>query len=230
MKLRDVKDIHLQKIMNEQQGMSSSHTKKVRMVLRKLFKRARQSRIIPYDPAELLELPATTKGTHRSLTDKEREAVLEVAITSCSGLWILTLLYTGMRPGETVALTWGNVDFDHNEIHVHATAENGTGAIKGPKTAAGVRDIPIHSRLRPLILAARGQPFSPVFPTTERGNFQNNGSIRRLWTGFRRELDIYMGAEVYRNKIIRYPLGCCSGSRMGYISPANGQSAGSWRK
>ena len=41
--------------MNEQAGMSSSHAKKVRIVLQELFKRARQSRLITYDPAELLE-------------------------------------------------------------------------------------------------------------------------------------------------------------------------------
>jgi len=179
LKLKDVKDIHLQKIMNEQAGMSSSHAQKVRQVLQGMFRRARQSRLIIYDPSELLELPATTTGTHRSLTEKEREAVLEVAKTSRSGLWVLTLLYTGMRPGETAALTWADVDFDHNEIHVHAAAESGTGAIKGPKTAAGVRDIPIHAQLRPLLMEAKGKPFGPVFPT-QRGNFQNSGSIRRL--------------------------------------------------
>jgi hypothetical protein len=85
LKLKDVKDIHLQKIMNDQAGMSSSHAKKVRMVLQELFKRARQSRLITYDPSELLELPATTTGSHRSLTDEERAAVLEVAKTSRSG-------------------------------------------------------------------------------------------------------------------------------------------------
>lgn len=202
LKLKDVKDIHLQRIMNEQSGMSNSHARKVRIVMQEMFKRARQSRLIPYDPSELLELPETTTGTRRSLTDKERAAVLEVARTSRSGLWILTLLYTGMRPGETAALTWADIDFDHNEIHVHAARESGTGVIKGPKTAAGVRDIPIHTQLRPLLLEARGKPFSPVFPTG-RGGRQNENSLRRLWTGFKRELDIYLGAELYRNQIIR---------------------------
>lgn len=202
LKLKDVKDIHLQKIMNDQAGMSNSHAKKVRMVLQELFKRARQSRLITYDPSELLELPATTTGSHRSLSDEERAAVLEVAKTSRSGLWILTLLYTGMRPGETAALTWADVDFDHNEIHIHAAKESGSTAIKGPKTSAGIRDIPIHSQLRPRLLAARGKPFSPVFPTG-RGGRQNENSLRRMWTGFKRELDIYLGAEVYRNQIIR---------------------------
>lgn len=202
MKLKDVKDTHLQKIMNEQAGMSSSHAQKVKQVLQGMFKRARQSRLIPYDPAELLELPRTTKGSHRSLTENERLAILEVAKTSRSGLWVLTLLYTGMRPGETAALTWSDVDFENNEIHVRAARESGTGAIKGPKTAAGVRDIPIHSKLLPLLLEARRRPFSPVFPTGA-GNRQNENSLRRMWTGFKRELDIYMGAELYRNKIVK---------------------------
>ena len=42
LKLKDVKDIHLQKIMNEQAGMSSSHAKKVRIVLQELFKRSEE--------------------------------------------------------------------------------------------------------------------------------------------------------------------------------------------
>lgn len=30
----------------------------------------------------------------------------------------------------------------------------------------------------------------------------NENSMRRLWTGFKRDLDIYMGAELERNKIV----------------------------
>ena len=202
MKLKDVKDIHLQRLLNGQAGRSASHVKKIRMVLQEMFRRARQSRLIAYDPAELLELPTVTERRRRSITDKEREAILAVAETHRSGLWVLTMLYTGMRPGETAALTWADVDFERNEIHVHAAKESGSGKIKGPKTSAGVRDIPIHSALLPKLLAARGQPSAPVFPTGSGGR-QNENSLRRLWTGFRRALDIYMGAETYRNQIIQ---------------------------
>lgn len=203
MKLIDVRDVHLQLILNEQAGMSSSHVKKIRMVLQEMFKRARQSRLIVYDPAELLELPKTRQGHRRSITDRERAAFLAVAETHENGLWVLTLLYTGMRPGETAALVWKDVDFDLNEIHVHAAKESGASTIKGPKTEAGIRDIPIHAQLLPKLKAARKgkSPFEPVFPT-RRGNPQNENSLRRLWTGFKRDLDIYMGAKVYRNKIV----------------------------
>lgn len=202
MKLRDVKDVHLQRILNAQAGMSASHVKKVRMVLQEMFKRARQSRLIPHDPAELLELPSCTQGTRRSITEAERAAILAVAEVHRSGLWVLTLLYTGMRPGETAALNWADVDFANNEIHVHAALESGaTNAIKAPKTAAGVRDIPIHAALLPKLKAAQGEPFSPVFKTGA-GNRQNANSLRRLWTGFKRDLDLYMGAKTERNQIV----------------------------
>lgn len=202
LKLRDVRDVHLQRILNDQAGRSSSHVKKLRMVMQEMFKRARQSRLIPFDPAELLELPVTTAGRRRAITPEERAAILAVAETHRAGLWVLTLLYTGMRPGETAALMWSDVDFEHNEIHVHAAIESGTGTIKAPKTAAGVRDIPIYAALLPKLRAARGEPFAPVFPT-RAGKRQDADSLHRLWKNFLRELDLYMGAEVYRNQIVK---------------------------
>ena len=201
MKLKDVKDVHLQRILNSQAGRSASHVKKIRMVLQEMFKRARQSRLIPYDPAELLELPTVKQGRRRSTTEEERAAILAVAERHRAGLWILTLLYTGMRPGETAALTWSDVDFDHNEIHVHAAKESGNRTIKGPKTASGVRDIPIHAALLPRLLAARGKPFSLVFPT-KAGTVQNESSMRRMWNSFRTELDLQLGAKTKDGKIV----------------------------
>lgn len=201
MKLKDVKDVHLQRILNGQAGRSRSHVEKIRRVLREMFSRARKSRLISFDPSEDLQLPASESGSHRSLTEKERAVLLRVSETHHAGLWFLTLLYTGMRPGEAAALNWVDIDFENNQIHVHTALESGSSKIKGPKTKAGVRDIPIHADLRWRLKEAKGNPFSPVFPT-ESGGRQNSGSIYRLWRSFRRAMDIEMGAKIYRNKII----------------------------
>ena len=202
LKLKDVKDVHLQRILNGQAGRSASHVKKLRMVLQEMFRRARQSRLIPYDPAELLELPTYHEGKRRSITEEERKAILAVAEHHRAGLWVLTLLYTGMRPGETAALTWSDVDFEHNEIHVHTARESGGESIKGPKTSAGVRDIPIHADLLPKLRDAKGKKFEPVFPKAS-GGYPDDATLYRRWKSFLRALDIYMGAEVYRNKIVK---------------------------
>lgn len=202
MKLKDVRDVHLQAILNAQAGKSYSHVDKLRRVMREMFSRARKSRFILYDPAEDLELPKAQDGRRRSITEQERATILAVSQTHPAGLWILTLLYTGMRPAETAALTWADVDFKHNEIHVHASLESGSKTIKEPKTEAGIRDIPIHAALRPRLLdASKGQPpFSPVFPTATGGR-QNSGSLYRKWQSFRRAMNLHLGAKVYRNQL-----------------------------
>lgn len=201
MKLKDVKDVHLQRILNGQAGMSYSHVEKLRRVLRELFRRARISRLIPYDPSEELELPKTKSGSRRSLTEQERKVLLTVCNREPFGLWFLTLLYTGMRPGEAAALNWADVDFANNEIHVHAALESGSDRIKGPKTEAGIRDIPIHADLLWRLKEAQGKPFDPVFKTRQ-GNRMNYGAWDRLWKACKRAMNIEMGAEVYRNQVL----------------------------
>ena len=42
-----------------------------------IFKQARISRLIPYDPAEELKMPRTTQGKRRSVTDIERSWILK---------------------------------------------------------------------------------------------------------------------------------------------------------
>lgn len=46
LKLKDVRDLHLQTILNTQAGMSYSHVSKLRMVMQELF---RQARRVPAD-------------------------------------------------------------------------------------------------------------------------------------------------------------------------------------
>lgn len=203
MRLCDVKDVHLQEIMNEQAGKSISHIKKVRMVLQEMFRRARQSRLILYDPAELLELPAAAPSKRRPLSPTERAALEAVATTHPAGLWALTLLHTGMRPGEAAALTWADVDFEGDSIRIRGAKESGSSAIKGPKTKAGVRVLPhIPAAIRPgLEAAARGKTAKDfVFPGPD-GRVMSDTVTRLRWKAIVRAMDIHMGATVFRNQI-----------------------------
>lgn len=203
MKLKSVRDIHLQKILNAEAGKSFSHVTKLKMVMQGMFRQARISRLIVFDPAEGLQLPEYVKRSHRAITEDERTHILAVAETHRAGLWVLMSLYAGLRPGETEVLLWKDIDFEKNEIHVYKAAESGTGEVKDPKTSAGVRDIPIAPELRERLLEARGEPFEPVFKNT-KGERLNANSLHRLWKSFTRALDIHMGAKVERNRIVEH--------------------------
>lgn len=205
MRLRDVRDIQLQSILNEQRGMSFSHVTKLRMVMQELFHQAYRSRLIPFDPSDGLRLPKNVKGSHRSITEEERAHILEVAQYHPSGLWVLLILYSGLRPGEAAALQWKDIDFDKNEIHVYKAVESGTNTIKTPKTTAGIRDIPMRKELRRVLWREHGEPFSLLFPT-RKGTIRGPSGIWKLWNSFAKELDLHMGALEEDGRILQHAI------------------------
>lgn len=201
LKLKDVKDVHLQKILNERAGKSKSDMSKLRNTLKSMFQRACLSRLILYSPAQNLEMPAAKDGTHRSITSYERKKILALAETHRAGLWIKVLLYCGLRPGETRALDWRHVDFKKRRIIVEQSMKASTKKIGAPKSEAGFRKIPIPRKLLPDLLAARGGLFEPVFTQPTTGQRHTAESMRCLWENFKRALDISMGAKQYRSQI-----------------------------
>ncbi len=66
-------------------------------------------------------------------------------------LIIYTLFYTGMRVGELLALSWGDIDFTHDnmKISINKTKQrvNGRWIVTPPKTKKSERVIAIHNRL-----------------------------------------------------------------------------------
>ena len=205
MKLKDVKDVTLQKILNSQAGMSFSHVSKLRMVMSQMFAQARRSRLIAYDPAEALALPANEKRRRRSVTKEERAAILRVAETHRFGLQVLAILYCGLRPGELPPLRWSDVDLDTELMHITKALESGAEAVKGPKTESGVRDIPIPSPLLLRLKAARKghTPFEYVFPRPN-GKMMDQSFMDNGWRSFKRQVDLALGAQTNNHhKIIQ---------------------------
>lgn len=206
MPIKDVKEIHLQKILNEQEGMSLSHVSKLRAYMRDMFHRAAKLRLIAIDPAADLELPKAADKKRRSLTDAEREAVLATAETNPAGLWVKTLLYCGLRPGETIALQWRDIDLAKGVIKVSKALESGSkDKIKKPKSEAGIRTVPIPESIIADFRNKKGAPdeyvFTQVLPANT-GKHHTASSLRCYWQSFLRDMDMNLGAKVYRNQIV----------------------------
>ena len=190
MRMQDVKDIHLQRILNHLAGMSHSTVSKVRWLLKQLFHKALASHMISWDPSMDLRMPRVVAGTRRALSREEQDAVLDVAGFHEKGLWVKTLLLTGMRPGEAAALRWSNVDLDSGEIHVIAARETGCTRTKEPKTAAGVRDIPIHADLLDELREekTKADPMGVVFPNVN-GTVPGQDTCGKWWRDFRETVE-----------------------------------------
>lgn len=226
MRLVDVKDVHLQKLLNAQRDMSDSHVRKMRIVLAAMFRQAKKSRLIPYDPAQDLELPAAEAGKRRSLTDYEREILLQVAATHKHGLWIRFLLATGVRPGESAPLQVYDLVFDGPQprVKIYKDIEGGTNdVVSDPKTEAGVREVPLPASIVPdLKRAVRGKkPGAYVFPAADGKRMATASVIGARWRSFSRAMDLAMGAETTASGHIYDPSDLDALGRPLYPDPEN---------
>jgi len=109
---------------------------------------------------------------------------------------IRTALYTGLRQGELLGLTWADVDLQEGALHVRRQwlrdAGSGTPAYGPPKTQAGVRRVPLSAdmvkRLKEWKLKSRySGDAAPVFAGRDGRPLGHRNSSRR---GFEKARDL----------------------------------------
>lgn len=154
MRVRDVRLIHLKKIMNQRAGQSESYINKLSSVIKRLFCAARQNQIITIDPAiDLKKIEGTYSG-HRCLEPHEVRLLLENWRCCPAGVWAVTMMLSGIRRGECLALRAQDFDFERGVIHIRDAVEivNNNIVRKGKtKTKAGMRDTPMLEPLTSII-------------------------------------------------------------------------------
>ena len=207
--LRKVTSLRLQQLLNAHAGESRSACEKLRMVLKALFSQAFANRLLPFDPSLDLALPETTEGKHRRLTDEERAALLTVASMPTfdgkpnrSGCWLMLMLRCGLRPGETAALKKSDVDLKSRTVRVRSARESGSGRVKDPKTASGLRTVPIPEDLVPWLEKQLTSDASPwLFTQRDKKTPLTETAMRRRWETVKKHMDLALGAKVEKVKL-----------------------------
>lgn len=99
-------------------GLSPKTVKNVHGVLHRAFQRAVICRYMPYNPANDCELPKISKPPIRSLGTEEITRLLQAIKGHRHENLYRLALFTGMREGELLGLTWDCVDFDRGTINI----------------------------------------------------------------------------------------------------------------
>lgn len=95
-----------------------------------------------------------TETYHRALTEEEQKLFMQEAKKEWLYELLALLLCTGMRVGEATALTWQDIDYKCNVIHVTKTISRtaeGTYTVGTPKSKTGVRDIPLNDGIKAVL-------------------------------------------------------------------------------
>ena len=188
-RLMDVKPMHLQQLLNLQQGKSKRHINEIHQQIRFLFSTAQLNGLIDDDPSKALVKPQGTKGTHRSITDEERKALLSVCEDDRFIIFLL-MLYCGLRPSEAREAKTSDIFFDHRKPFLK---------VRGTKTENAVRTVPIPDALYKRI--NREHEY-----IADHNGKHTETSYRRLTKRLYREMNLAMGAKTKRNQLVTFPL------------------------
>jgi len=110
--------------------------------------------IVARNVADLVDPPRPARAKMSTLTPEEASRFLDAAQETSYYVFFATLLYTGLRRGELLALRWRNIDLDRATLCVVETAyklSDGQYVIKEPKTPHSRRTVSLPPSLVMLI-------------------------------------------------------------------------------
>lgn len=189
-KLQDIDRIHLQMVLNRAKGKERTQ-EQIQMTFYQVLKSAIADRLFPADVYDMIK-NNTDKVDYkapekRPLTSYEKKAVFNAEYKYDSDKIFVFLLYgCGLRREECIALTVFDFNFSDDTLSVNRAHEfvKGKPRQKDPKSWNGYRELPIPSRILPVVrayvkhLMARGKTY--LF-TTQRGNPATLSCYNRMW-------------------------------------------------
>ena len=158
---------------------SESTVKKTRTLFNTVFDYLVSCNIITANPAKGIKMPhktnyAVQKKEHSFLSLEQADRFYETALMKAdettagvrtgdyiygrNAQFCLIVLYTGMRIGEAYALTWEDVDFEHDTIKINKTKERikvndkYQWVVDIPKRPASIRTIPLVAKAKQQLL------------------------------------------------------------------------------
>lgn len=120
MPMQAVRGAHVQSIYNKMMdaGLSGKTVKNAGAILHKSFSVALKQGLIVSNPCDGAELPKTQQKEIHPLTDEEIPLFLAAIEESPMRNAFALCLFAGLREGECLGLSWGQVDFQRGRITV----------------------------------------------------------------------------------------------------------------
>lgn len=144
-------------------GVTSKRARNLMTPLRSVFEDALNDGIIASNPFDKIALKKLLRQTTKSseyevdpFNAEERSVLLEHARADERPM-IQFWLNTGLRPGELIALRWAKIDWVNRKARIDRNQVSGIE--KGPKTAAGVRDLDLNDAAIASLIAQKGFSF-----------------------------------------------------------------------
>lgn len=180
--VRDVKPVHIQKIMHSCADKSESLQRKVLLTCSQLFESARLNHMIISNPCDGIKITKhNTPPKKKNLTDEEQQLLLS-SLTGRALTFCALGLYAGLRREEILGLQWG--DISDNKLTVNRAItfpdNNQADPDQSLKSKSAHRMIPVPPQLSQILsVSTRNSLY--VVPAAD-GSMISFISFRHLWS------------------------------------------------
>lgn len=170
-------------------SLASNTVYKIVSILKQTFNLALSLELIPKNPTQNIKLPKSKEKEVLALTREEQKILEKYCLNSIKNnyLGIIICLYTGIRLGELLALTWDDIDFEKKYLYIKKTSytmkQNNKNVIviDTPKTKKSNRLIPIPSKLIQLLTIYKTKSTSKYIIHTYKNEMVEIRSYQRTF-------------------------------------------------
>jgi len=196
-RLRELKQSDIQLMINK----NAEHFRtceQIRMSTRQMLDSAIEDGLIYKNVGLKIKLPPKYKEEKRALTAVEKKAISKTEFTDKEKTFIYLILYCGLRRGEVLALSRGDIDKKNKEINIRnaVTFDHGNAVQKSyPKSFAGIRSIPIPDALGEVLEPYLKQLEGMCLFEMERksGQLMSKSSYDKFWNKIINKINITAG-------------------------------------
>lgn len=165
-RMQDLKAFHVEEFFAEKRengrlngpgGLSENTLKKIYVLMNQAFKKALKFHIINYNPLTPIESPTPKKHEAKVMKKEEFNKLIQTAKENDYFMYvfIVFLLFTGLRKSEALGLAWDCVDLEKKEIEIKRRAvykkKEGTIIEEATKNEFSKRKIKISKKVAKLL-------------------------------------------------------------------------------
>lgn len=200
MEIGEIKTSDVQDFIRTKNNYAKSTVRQIVVILRQIFDSAMEDEIIEKNPAASKRITLPIKEEKR--TGLSREEITDIIsnldkLSNEDSLYMMFLIYTGMRRGEIIGVRWEDIDWNLKIINVNRSITfrsdpdkpGETNVLIGtPKSNAGLRQVPI---AEPLLEKLTEVKKESGYIFNRNGKPITETCVRRQWERIGKKIDLH---------------------------------------